>query len=204
MITLYKYEGKNIEELKNQAIEELNDSEENIYFAEEEIDTGLFKGKKYVVEAISKNKIKEYIKEYIDTLATNLNIKINSEIRFDEDNIKVMLVSDNNNVIIGSKGKNLDAIQILIRNACKNLNKFGIKIIVDASNYKDKKEHFFKKDIKNICKEVLKTKVEVKLDPMNSYQRRLVHSIVSEFENLESNSEGVEPNRYTIIKYKED
>lgn len=202
MITFHKYEGKNLDLLKEQCIEELNDSQENIYFSSEEVDAGLFKGKKYILEAISKNEIKEYIKNYINELSNNLNIKINCEIRFDENNIKVMLVSENNNIIIGSNGKNLDAIQILIRQACKSLNKYGIKIIVDASNYKNKKEKNLQREIKNICREILNTKVEVKLDPMNSYQRRLVHSIVSEFEDLESESFGVDPERYTVIKYK--
>lgn len=202
MITFHKYEGKNLDLLKEQCIEELNDSQENIYFSSEEVDAGLFKGKKYILEAISKNEIKEYIKNYINELSNNLNIKINCEIRFDENNIKVMLVSENNNIIIGSNGKNLDAIQILIRQACKNLNKYGIKIIVDASNYKNKKEKNLQREIKNICREILNTKVEVKLDPMNSYQRRLVHSIVSKFEDLESESFGVDPERYTVIKYK--
>ena len=202
MITFHNYEGKNLEFLKEQCLEELNETLENVYFSSEEIDAGLFKGKKYVLEVISKNDIKEYIKNYINELSNNLNIKINCEIRFDENNIKVMLVSDNNNIIIGSGGKNLDAIQILIRQSCKNLNKFGIKIVVDASNYKGKKEKYLQREIKNICKEVLNTKVEVKLDPMNSYQRRLVHSIVGEFENLESVSFGVDPERYTVIKYK--
>lgn len=202
MITFHKYEGKNLDLLKEQCLEELNDTLENIYFSSEEVDAGLFKGKKYILESVSKNEIKEYIKNYINELSNNLNIKINCEIRFDENNIKVMLVSDNNNIIIGSNGKNLDSIQILIRQACKNLNKYGIKIIVDASNYKNKKEKYLQREIKNICREIVNTKVEVKLDPMNSYQRRLVHSIVSEFENLESESFGVDPERYTVIKYK--
>jgi spoIIIJ-associated protein len=203
MIIFHKYEGKDIEALKKQCLEELNENIENLYITSEEIELGLFKGKKYILESISKNEIKEYIKSYINELSNNLNIKINCEIRFDENTIKIMLLSDNNNIIIGSNGKNLDAIQILLRQACKNLNKFGIKIIVDASNYKNKKEKNLQREIKNICKEIINTKVEVKLDPMNSYQRRLVHSIVSEFENLESVSYGEDPQRYTVIKYKE-
>lgn len=202
MIILHKYEGKNLEPLKEKCLEELNETSENLYLLSEEVDAGLFKGKKVILESISKNEIKNYIKNYINELSNNLNIKITCEIRFDENNIKVMLVSDNNNIIIGSGGKNLNSIQILLRQACKNLNKFGIKIIVDASNYKIKKEKNLQREIKNICKEIINSKVEVKLDPMNSYQRRLVHSIVSEFEELESESFGVDPERYTIIKYK--
>ena len=53
-----------------------------------------------------------------------------------------------------------------------------------------------------ICKEVLKTKVDVQLDPMNSYERRIVHTVISTFHELESESSGSEPNRYIMIKYK--
>ena len=76
MITFHKYEGKNLELLKEQCLEELKESVENIYISTEEVDAGLFKGKKYVLEAISKNEIKEYIKNYVNDLSTNLNIKI--------------------------------------------------------------------------------------------------------------------------------
>ena len=84
-----------------------------------------------------------------------------------------------------------------------NLNQFNLKLSLDIGNYRAKKIKNLEREIKNICKEVLNTKVEVKLDPMNSYERRIVHSIVSEFEDLQSISEGVEPHRYTIIKIKD-
>ena len=67
-----------------------------------------------------------------------------------------------------------------------------------------RKEKHLEFEIKKICKEVLKTKVEVKLDPMNSYERRIVHNVVSKFDKLYSESEGEAPNRYTVIKCKED
>ena len=80
----------------------------------------------------------------------------------------------------------------------------NLRINVDASNYKGKKIKNFEYEIKKIAKSVLRTKVAVKLDPMNSYNRRIVHNVVSEFENLTSLSEGEEPNRYVVIDYKED
>ena len=79
-----------------------------------------------------------------------------------------------------------------------------IRVNLDASSYKKKKEEYFEREIKKIAKDVLNTHIDVKLDPMNSYNRRIVHNIVSKFKNLETESVGEEPNRYTIIKYKED
>ena len=59
-----------------------------------------------------------------------------------------------------------------------------------------------KKEIRGIVKDVQKTKIDAKLDPMNSYDRRIVHMIVQEYEGVITQSEGDEPNRYVVIKYK--
>ena len=196
MITLHKYEGKNKDLLKEECIKELNDA----YMITSEIESGIFKGKKYVLEAITNEEIINYIRMFINDLSKKMNIEINSEIKIVDKNINVLLVSNNNNILIGKDGKTLNAIQLILRQFCKQLNKFDFKIMVDASNYKAKKIKNLEYEIKKICKEVLKTKVEVKLDPMNSFERRIVHSIVAEFEGLESISYGENPNRYTVIK----
>ena len=75
---------------------------------------------------------------------------------------------------------------------------------LDISNYKAKREKHLIYEVKNLCQDVLKTKMDVKLDPMNSYERRIVHSTVSSFKNLITESEGESPNRYVVIRYKED
>lgn len=203
MITFHKYEGKSKEELLNQCYEELQLSEEEIFISEEVIEGGLFKGKKYTLEAISKPEIIQYIKDFIKELGNKMNLEIHSEIHFKENTVEIVLVSDNNAILIGKDGKNLNALQIIIRQTLSDLNKFGLRILLDASNYKSKKLKNLEYEIKKICKEVLNSKVEVKLDPMNSYERRCVHSIVSEFDNLQSISYGEGKERYTVIKYKD-
>ena len=199
MKILHKYEGKNIENLKKECLEELNTNE--IYFYETE-EVGLFKGKKILL-AITKDEIIKQIKDFIKELSTKMNIEINSEIRIENENINVLLVTDNNNIMIGKDGKTLNAIQIILRQYMSDLNKFGLRIIVDVGNYKNKRLKNLEREVGIICHEVLKTKVEVKLDPMNSYERRKVHSIVSEFPELESISYGEDPNRYTVVKFKD-
>ena len=76
-----------------------------------------------------------------------------------------------------------------------------IKINVDISNYKYEQTKKLEKNIKNIAKEVLKTKVDTSLDPMNSYNRRIVHTIVSEFSDLETESVGEGKERHVVIRY---
>jgi len=202
-MTFHSYEGKNIEILKETCQNELGVSINKIRFLENEKEAGLFKGKKFVLKAITEDEIIFSIKKFISDLATNMNLEINSEIKIQDDSINVILVSENNNILIGKDGKTLNALQLILRQTFNELSKFNLKISLDIGNYKAKKIKNLQWEIKNICKEVLNTKVDVKLDPMNSYERRIVHSIVSEYENLSSISEGVEPTRYTIIKYKD-
>lgn len=204
MLTLYKYEGKTKEEATEKCLNELNLEEKDLFIKETETEAKLFKSKKYIIEAIPKKEVISFVKEYLNEIDKSFNIELKSEVNEKEDIIKVNLVSENNPILIGKEGKNIEALQILIRNSIRNQIGMDIKINIDASNYKKKKEEYFEREIKKIAKEVLKTKIDTKLDPMNSYNRRIVHSIVSNFKNLKTESIGEEPNRYTIIKYVEE
>ena len=204
MLTLSKYEGKTISDATEKCLEELNVKAEDLYIKQTETETKLFKSKKIIIEAIKKQDIIDYIKNYIEELDKSFNIEIKSEVNENEDIIKVVLISNNNPILIGKDGKNIEALQVLIRNSIRNQIGMDIKVNVDASNYKKKKEENFEREIKKILKEVQKTHMETKLDPMNSYNRRLVHNLASKFKNLKTESVGEEPNRFTIIKYEEE
>ena len=204
MLTLSKYEGKTLEEATEKCLEELNVTEKDLYIKQSETEAKLFKAKKIIIEAIKKQDIIDYIKNYIKELDKSFNIEIKSEVNENEDIIKVVLISNNNPILIGKDGKNIEALQLLLRNSIKNQIGIDIKVNVDASNYKKKKEEYFEREIKKILKEVQKTHMETKLDSMNSYNRRLVHNLASKFKNIKTESVGEEPNRYTIIKYEEE
>ena len=204
MLTLFKFEGKTKSEALEKCLEELNLKEEELYIKEEETEAKLFKSKKYIIEAIEKKEVIKFIKEYLKEIDKSFNIELQSEINEKDDIIKVNLVSNNNPILIGKDGKNIEALQSLIRNSINNQIGMDIKVNIDASNYKKKKEEYFEREIKKLAKEVSKTHIDIKLDPMNSYKRRIVHNIVSQFKNLKTESVGTEPNRYTIIKYEEE
>jgi len=204
MLTLSKFEGKTKEEALEKCLSELSITEEKIFTKETETEAKLFKSKKYIIEAITVEEIINYIKEYINNIDKSFNINIKSEVNEQDKIIKVVLVSENNPILIGKDGKTIEAIQTLLRNSIRNQIDMEIKINVDASNYKRKKEESFEREMKKIIKSVLNTHIEVKLDPMNSYNRRIVHNLASKFKNIRTESVGEEPNRYTIIKYEEE
>lgn len=204
MLTLSKFEGKTKEEALEKCLSELSITEEKIFTKETETEAKLFKSKKYIIEAITVEEIINYIKEYINNIDKSFNINIKSEVNEQDKIIKAVLVSENNPILIGKDGKTIEAIQTLLRNSIRNQIDMEIKINVDASNYKRKKEESFEREMKKIIKSVLNTHIEVKLDPMNSYNRRIVHNLASKFKNIRTESVGEEPNRYTIIKYEEE
>ena len=105
--------------------------------------------------------------------------------------------------LIGRNGNTIQALQTLVRQIIYNEINQNISIILDVENYKEKKIKNIEYLAKRTAKEVAKTKVEAKLDSMNSYERRIVHSILSEDKYVYTESTGEEPNRCVIIKPKE-
>lgn len=195
MIKVYKYEGKDEEECLTSCIEELD-----VYTCDLLV-TNHEEEDKYWIEVIKKEDIINFIKEYLKEVITGMNLDINLEVREDEGIFNVTMVSNNNPILIGKEGKNLNSLQFLLRQALTNQTGLDIKVNLDASNYRAKKVKNFEYQIKNIVREVQKTKTDTKLDPMNSYQRRIVHALLSNFSNVTTESVGEEPNRCVVIKY---
>lgn len=195
MINVYKYEGKDEEECLTNCIEELDVYSCDLFIQNHEEED------KYWIEVIKKDDIKDFIKEYLTNMVKKMNLDLNLEIREDENIFNVTMVSNNNPILIGKEGKNLNSIQFILRQTLKNKTGLDIKVNLDASNYRAKKVRSFEYQIKNIVREVQKTKTDTKLDPMNSYQRRIVHALLADFSNVTTESIGEEPNRCVVIKY---
>lgn len=198
----YQYEGKNKEEAIDKCLKDLDLSIDQLLIKETEEEGKLFKAKKYIVSCVKKQDIFEFIKHYISQLALSLEISIQVEIREHDGIIQIVLLSDQNSILIGIGGRTLSAIQVLLKQTLSNLTGFNIHLNVDAGNYKSKKLKSLEREITNLCHDVERSKIEAKLDPMNAYERRMVHTIVSEFHNLETESFGEAPERYVVIRFK--
>lgn len=198
------FEGKTKEEAIDKCKKELKTTEDNIIIVNQEEKNVLFKGKKVSLQIILKDEIIKYIKNFFNDLSKNMNIDIAVEINENNNVININLISSNNAILIGKDGKNLDAIQTILRTiVSKNARNF-LKINVDVSNYKTKKMEKLQSEIIKLATEIQNTKIDVKLDPMNSYERMIVHNVISKYSNLKTESIGEEPDRYIVIKYRED
>lgn len=200
----YKFQAKSEKDLLKKALEELNVKEEDIVTRMYEEKGGLFSGKKYTLEVVKLNDVASLGKDLLRELLNSLNINANVETKIRDKQIKYEIYSQNNSVLIGKKGHILDSIQTYLRQAIFNKLDLFINVSVDVENYKEKQNYFLEKKVKQIAKEVTKTKVDVKLDPMNAYDRRVVHSALQNFKHITTESEGEDPNRCVVIKYIEE
>lgn len=203
MINVLKYEAKEKEEIEKQIKEELKCELDELIIKYEFTEGKLFKSQKYVASVIKKEDIKVLIDEVIKTIGQNMNIVIDNEILVSDEIYNVTLISNNNSILIGKEGKTLNALQTLVRQIVRNKTNTSIKINLDVSNYKMKKMKNIERIVRQVAKEVKASKVTVSLDPMNSYERRYVHTIISEYPELETESVGEGKERHITIKYKE-
>ena len=196
----YKFQAKSEEGLLDKALNELGLKEEDVITKSYEEKGGLFSGKKYTLEVIKISDVAEVGKEIIKELLSSLGINANIETKLRDGQIKYQLHSQNNSVLIGKNGHILDSIQTYVRQALLNTLDLYVNITIDVEGYKEKQNYFIEKKVKKIARDVTLSKMDVKLDPMNSYERKVVHSALQGFKYVKTESEGEEPNRCVVIK----
>ena len=156
------------------------------------------------IEIITIQDMINYLKEILNTITSLMNIKINLEVRRREKNIEIKIFSDHNSILIGRDGKTLESLQNIIRQIVERQGNNEYKIILDIENYKEKRITDLERTARKVAREVANTKVEAKLEPMNSYERRIVHNALSKNKYVYTESIGEEPNRCVVIKLKEE
>ena len=198
MINVYKYEDKNEDACRMKFYDELDVYDDEIITKEYQ------ENDNYIIEVLKISEVKSYIEEFISELLKKMNIKTNILVEEEEKIFNVKIKGKDNAILIGKDGKNMASLQILLRQILRVKTKFNIKVNIDISNYKQRKEHLFENDIKSIINEVLTSKTDTTLEPMNSYKRRIVHNVANNYYNIETKSDGEEPNRCVTIKYIEN
>lgn len=197
------FSGKTKEEAINQAKLELQETEENLYIKElEKTKGGLFKSKKVEIEVTTKDEIISFIKEYLQKITHDMGIGINLEVKKRDGNVTLTIISDNNALLIGKNGRTMDALGIILKQAIYTKYGFYFQFILDVGEYKEKQQYHLELLAKQTAREVASSQIEAKLDPMNSYERRIVHNALTNDKRVYTISEGEEPNRYVIIKPK--
>lgn len=199
----YTFEDKTVDEAKNKALKELNINEENIIIINTTEKNGLLK-KSASIELVTVDEIINYLKDSLNEILSLMGIEANYEVRRRENRIEIKIFSDNNAILIGKNGRTMQSLQTILRFILKNHVASDLSVMLDVENYKEKRNRNIEYLAKKVARDVAKTKVETKLDNMNSYERRIVHNILSDNKYVYTVSEGEEPNRHVIIKPRED
>ena len=199
----HSYIGKNKEEAIKEAEISLQETEENLIINEKEVKSGLFKTKKVEIEVIEKREVVKFIKSYLLTLLKDIGFNVNIEVKNGEFP-SYTIYSNNDALLIGKNGKNLQALSKVVSQAILKEVGQSFKFVIDVNEYKEKHQRNLEHLAKKIAREVKETKVEVKLDSMNSYERRIIHNILTNNKYVYTESVGEEPNRCVVIKPKED
>lgn len=199
MIEKHNYTGKTYDEALNKAKIALQELENNLIINVKEEKKSLL-SKKVEIEVIEKRAIKDLIKRLIKDLLKNIGFDVEIEITVNNNVPTYRLYSDNDALLIGKDGRNLKALTTIINQIIIKEIGTNYKFIIDVSDYKKRNDQHIETLAKKLAKEVKNTGIEVKMDRMNSYQRRLVHNILSNNKNVYTESIGEEPNRYVVIK----
>ena len=193
------FSGKTIEEAKENALNALNLLEDEVIFKELKETKTLF-NKKCEVEVIKKEDITEIVKEFITKIVTLMGFKPKIEYKVRDGFLHFNVIVDKAPLLIGRNGKKVDNLQMVTNAYLKEELGQYYKVYVDINDYKKMKEINIVKIAKNIAKDVTRSGCEVSLDPMNSYERRIVHNALTNNKNVRTESFGEEPNRYVVIK----
>lgn len=199
MINKHSYTGKTYEEAVNKAKIDLQELEENLIINTKEEKKTLL-SKKIEIEVIEKREVKEYLKKVIKSLLKDMGFDVEIEITVNNDTPTYRLYSTNDALLIGKNGKNLKALTTVVNAILTKEINTNYRYLIDVSDYKEKNDRRIERLAKKLAREVKMTKVEVKMDSMNSYQRRLIHNILNNNKYVYTESVGEEPNRCVVIK----
>ncbi len=197
-------ETKTLEEAYTQAEDTFRVNREYITFETKEI-KGMFGLKKrYEVKAFIDVDLLQLGYETLQKLFDNMGIsQVNIEQSSKEKNtFDYVIETDQNPVLIGKNGKTLESIQFYLRNLLNIFTDERVIVFVDIGGYKAHRKKQLEILATKTAKEVAKTKIEVKLDPMNAYERRIIHTKLADWRDVDTISAGEKQNRHIIIKPK--
>ena len=198
--------GKTVDEAVNAALAELKISKED---AEIEIIEegsrgflGVFGAKDAVVKVKKKFNPEKTAKDFLKEMFIAMGLIVNVETNLTDKHLEIKISGDDMGIIIGKRGQTLDSLQYLTNLAVnKNAESF-VKVKIDTEDYRKRRRETLENLAKNIAYKVKRTKRPVSLEPMNPYERRVIHSTLQNDKFVTTHSEGDEPYRHVVVTLK--
>ena len=157
-----------------------------------------------VIKARVKSSVEDTAKDFLKDVFEAMNLAVIVNVKYDEANnsMDIDLSGDEMGVLIGKRGQTLDSLQYLVSLVVnKNVDNY-IRVKVDTENYRQRRKETLENLAKNIAYKVKRTKRPVSLEPMNPYERRIIHSALQNDKYVTTHSEGDEPFRHVVVVLK--
>ena len=199
--------GKTVDEALTNAMLELGTTIENIEYEVIEKESsgflGMF-GKPARIKARIKMTIENTAKKFLTDIFGTMAINASIEVIYDQENatVEVNIDGDEMGVLIGKRGQTLDSLQYLVSLVVNKNSENYIKVKLDTENYRARRKETLENLAKNIAFKVKRSRKPVSLEPMNPYERRIIHSALQNDKYVETYSEGEEPYRKVVINVK--
>lgn len=199
--------GKTVDEAVNAALAELKISKED---AEIEIIEegsrgflGVFGAKDTVVKVKKKFNPEKTAKDFLKEMFIAMGLIVNVETSLTDKHLEIKISGDDMGIIIGKRGQTLDAIQYLVNLVVNKGTAPYISVTLDTENYRERRKETLETLAHNLARKVKHTGKNVVLEPMNPYERRIIHSSLQNDRYVTTYSEGEEPHRNVVIALKE-
>ena len=186
-------DGKTVKVTKD-VKEQVNDEKPVETHEEKEFDSSTLKE-----ITVSNEEMLDYLREYLVKLTELMGVKSDVLITEDDDKITAKIKNEDASKLVGYHGDCLNSIQVLANAVMAKKFKKCKRIFVNVENYREKREESLKSLADRFVKKVIRTGRPQKLNPMNSYERRIVHTYLQDNKNVYTKSSGVEPKRYLVI-----
>lgn len=202
-----EFSGKSVDDAVTNALIELEVTRDKLDY--EVVDNGSngFLGigsRPAVIKARVNQSIEDIATEFLKKVfsAMDLAVRINLDINEDEGIVNIDLLGDDMGVLIGKRGQTLDSLQYLVSLVInKNCDNY-LRVKLDTENYRERRKATLENLAKNISAKVKRTKKPVSLEPMNPYERRIIHSALQNDKFVTTKSEGEEPYRHVVVVLK--
>lgn len=156
----------------------------------------------YKITVVKEDEI-DIAKSFVENILKNAKIEAQVDVSQENNLIKVNIKGEEAACLIGRRGETLDSIQFLTGLALNKINKDShMRVLVDIENYRSKREESLIKYANKVARDVRKNKKTRKLDYMNPYERRIIHSALQNDKYVITYSEGTDPYRRLVIEYK--
>ena len=146
------------------------------------------------------NTIKNELEKFVSEFLYRIDEAFNYEIKIEDSSIIVNVTGEKSGILIGYRGDTLNSVQNIL-NAIANKNtKSKVRVFLNIDNYKEKREKSLEDLAIKVSKTVLRNNKSITLEPMNSYERKIIHSKLQNVKNITTHSIGEEPNRRIVIE----